>query len=145
MRARLRDESGEVIEDVSIWPDYPDFEALRPGDQTSGRVEVNSRGFRSLKATDSGRRESAVAGFATRRPVGAADERRNEAMKVAQDRKYQSIAFFNATNSAIALVSAMRQGGTVADRISIKNEVIYWRDWFLSEWKKHESGDESRI
>ena len=50
-------------------------------------------------------------------------------LKDAQFRKGLSIAFFNATNSAIEMIKA--QGDVT------KEAFIEWRDWFLSEHAKY--------
>lgn len=52
-------------------------------------------------------------------------------IKDAQYRKEISIAFFNSTNSAIALLS---QAGPIKDRRAFITE---WRDWFIQEHKVH--------
>src|SRR3989304_2118365 len=57
----------------------------------------------------------------------------DEIIKNAQYRKGLSIAFFNATNSAVALV-ATRQ---ISDREEAIKEVIRIRDFFLEEHKTY--------
>lgn len=58
-------------------------------------------------------------------------------MKDAQYRKSLSIAFFNATNSAIALVAAMRIPGDVQPDEQIFRQVVALRDMFLEEHKTY--------
>lgn len=53
-------------------------------------------------------------------------------IKNAQYRKNLSIAFFNATNSAIELVKTDYIKDT-----DLKKFIVDWRDWFLEEHKKY--------
>ena len=52
----------------------------------------------------------------------------------AQDKKEKSIAFFNSVNAAISLVSGF--GKPSIEINEIKQGIIFWRDWFFSEWEK---------
>jgi hypothetical protein len=55
----------------------------------------------------------------------------------AQDKKEESIAFFNSVNSAINLISGLISSGKIyCDNKSLESEIIYWRDWFYDEWAK---------
>ena len=60
-------------------------------------------------------------------------QEQDEVIKSAQYRKGLSIAFFNATNSAITLVS----GRQIPDREEALKEVIRLRDFFLEEHKNY--------
>jgi len=55
----------------------------------------------------------------------------DELMRDAQYRKSRSIAFFNATNSAITIVTALNVSPD-----QIKEQLAMWREWFLSEYDK---------
>jgi hypothetical protein len=136
IKAKLQDETGQVVDNVSIWSDFPNFHALNPGAQTDGVIETNPRGFRNLKPVMFYRslqeRHDRVMG---------PDARRTEAIRAAQDRKYETISYFNSVNSAISLVSSMRNKlvGQNTSRSVMKQEITYWRDWFIEEWKRYES------
>lgn len=59
-------------------------------------------------------------------------------IQVAQERKSDSIAFFNATNAAIKIVEsdpAYSNREMTVERI--QESIRFWRDWFLSEWASH--------
>ncbi len=62
--------------------------------------------------------------------IAEAQERKAEYIKQAQDRKEDSIAFFNATNAAIALLKDkdFKDG-------ELQEHIRYWRNWFLKEYK----------
>jgi hypothetical protein len=51
----------------------------------------------------------------------------------AQDKKEESIAFFNSVNSAVNLLSKM---DFYKNREDLKEEIVFWRDWFYEEWVK---------
>lgn len=55
-------------------------------------------------------------------------------IKDAQYRKGLSIAFFNATNSAITLVSTDKEYYSEQE---LKEKIISWRDFFLEEHKNY--------
>lgn len=57
------------------------------------------------------------------------DDSRLKGIKNAQDRKDYSIAFFNSTNSAIEMLK-IDQPTSPED---IKNKLVLWREWFLSQ------------
>lgn len=61
-------------------------------------------------------------------------------IKDAQYRKGLSIAFFNATNAAISLISnsvIVKSGEIVKDEKYIKELVKTYRDWFLEEHRNY--------
>lgn len=139
IKATLKDEVGQEIENVSIWSDFPNFEVLTPGIQTAGVIETNPQGFRNLRPATMGRvveEETKVAA----RP--AVYEHRVDAIRRAQEKKYEAISYFNATNSAISLVSNAKSklmNTNNVSRSSMKQEIMYWRDWFMDEWKHYEA------
>lgn len=65
-------------------------------------------------------------------------DKKAENIEKAQDRKNESISYFNSLNSAISLVQFTIKNAPNED---LKDHIIYWRDWFLSEYRKYESGD----
>lgn len=147
LKTTLKDERGDRVEDVIIWQDYPLFERLTPGAETTGTVETNERGFRSLKpmrytvelrqSSPQDRVQSEPRRSAS--SAGDGDPRAN-AIRVAQARKNESIAYFNSVNSAIALVAGLRTKlVSSTNRTALKSEIEYWRDWFLGQWNMHES------
>jgi hypothetical protein len=142
IKATLKDEVGQEIENVSIWSDFPQFERLEPGVQTVGVVETTTQGFRNLKPATVGRvvdiQNQSQTQMTTRVP---SYDQRVDSIRRAQDKKYEAIAYFNATNSAISLVSNMKSKlstGTV-NRSMMKQEIMFWRDWFMDEWKRYET------
>ncbi len=60
-------------------------------------------------------------------------------LKDAQYRKGLSIAFFNATNAAIGLITSMMKSGDVDrdDTELLEKDIQKWRNWFLAEHKEY--------
>ncbi|MBX4198117.1 hypothetical protein KW782_02160 [Candidatus Parcubacteria bacterium] len=136
IKATLKDEIGQEMDNVSIWSDFPNFESLQPGVETTGVIETSSQGFRNLKPATMQRMVQAE-----QQPLrNPGYDHRMEMIRRSQEKKYEAIAFFNATNSAISLVSNMKaklMNGTV-NRSTMKQEITFWRDWFIDEWKRNQ-------
>lgn len=60
-----------------------------------------------------------------------------KSIREAQDVKDLKIAFFNATNSAIALITAPRVTLETLTVDETKAKIVEWREWFLEEHKQH--------
>ena len=60
-------------------------------------------------------------------------DKKAENIKEAQERKSDSIAFFNATNSAIALL----QDSGITVEAELKVKIRAWRDWFIQEYEDY--------
>ena len=58
-----------------------------------------------------------------------------KSIREAQDVKDLKIAFFNSTNSAIALVTQIPQ--LMTDKTTMLNAVVDLREWFLEEHRQH--------
>ncbi len=132
-RARLIDESGVEIEDVSIWDNFPNWADLRPGGEVTGEVKSNDKGYKSLYEIKEKR--GAPAG------IKAAQERKAEMIEKAQGRKNDSIAYFNSLNSAISFVSNFKNEMSVSHAGDAYDLIIQYRDKFLEEWKAYEAQD----
>jgi hypothetical protein len=147
--ASLMDENGQVLEKVSVWSDFPGFDKLTMGAVVLGKVEVNGNGYKNLKISNGNDgvvaesdTENTFAYDANNLQVVKSknpEEYRSELIRVAQSRKNDSIAYFNATNAAISLISSLQPKLiTNFNRSTLKHEIDYWREWFLHEWKKHD-------
>lgn len=130
--ATLKTENGTIIDKVSFWGDFPDWASLAPGKQVECEIRTNDKGYRSAVAPKVGSYSKAPSGAVSAATITS------KSVEEAQKRKNDSIAFFNATNSSITLVTSMgNKNGEEEHKVAI----VYWRDWFLEEWKKYESGD----
>lgn len=73
--------------------------------------------------------------------IAKAQERKAEYIAEAQERKNESIAFFNSTNSAIALIKELSKDIPFTNDDDYKRVIRKWRDFFLEEWRKYEASD----
>lgn len=67
-------------------------------------------------------------------------------LKDAQYRKSLSIAFFNATNAAIDLVTKSSiASNAIFDQATLMSQIQYWRDWFLAQHMEYYSNKISNV
>ncbi len=84
----------------------------------------------------------ASAGFGGGSKVEKLMDKKADNIKVAQERKNDAIAFFNATNSAIAIFGQSKDlNSKFWDEDSMQEFLVKWRTWFLEEWTKYDSQD----
>lgn len=117
--------------DVTIWDNFPNFTGLMAGQDVEGDVVTKQNGQYTNKTLYPVK-------VATTPKFGASGvsklmDKKAEQIEKAQERKSESIAFFNATNSAITLVSKL--GIESMSEAQIRVSVVSWRDWFLKEYE----------
>lgn len=135
------DETGKEF-NASVWEvdnknvPFPGFTELRPSVSFEGNPWTSpTTGKTSIYPPKTGNKTGGNG-------VKVAQERKAQMIEAAQDRKNESIAFFNATNSAIQLVSLYQAKAEYPlTDAGIEGAIIRWRTFFLNEWKKYESGD----
>lgn len=132
IKATVTDEANKKDE-VSIWPDFRSYKEIMPGITLEGVIRIKGKYKNLVDNINPPNFVKQVKGSG----IQAAQERKAEMIKDAQERKNESVAYFNSLNSAIALLAHRPQEN--ADKT--KEFIIYWRDWFLSEWRKYESLD----
>ena len=133
--AEIVDEQGQRY-DASIWPDVAGFENLMPGHQVEGELVKNAKGYWTLKGP---KPSFSGTGFSGGRGIAQAQERKAQYIEKAQERKNESVSYFNSLNSAIALLGKVHDSPVDTDDTSIKHFITRWRDWFLTEWKAYEA------
>ncbi len=149
--AQLIDEAGVKSIDVSVNRTnkknevFPNFDGITPGASVEGELWTSAAGKHYLFAPraqkSSGGAYKGNGGASKAQVIEKAQERKEGMIKDAQERKEESIAFFNATNSAISLLQndpLFKESGDEEKQRSI----VFWRDWFYGEWFKHEAADE---
>ncbi len=120
------------IGDVTIWKldkdgkEFPNFDGLAPGGKVTGNIWAHpTTGKKTLYPP-----KPAPPGGNFRRPAGPTREERKEDIKEAQGRKEESIAYFNAVNSAISIVSHIYElKGTPES--TVKAALSSWIEHFL--------------
>lgn len=132
---RIRIEGND--NELACFSTFSKYSEVIAGAQVDGLIkEKDFNGKKSYTLEDENKPK--VGGFGGI-GVKAAQERKADMIEKAQDRKSESIAYFNSTNCAIELVGKLdTQSMTHQD---IEEEIIYWRDWFLAEYRKYEASD----
>lgn len=121
-------EDGSQV-DATIFSSFLNYANLKAGDTVEG----------DLKGSDYNGKVSYVLEVPNVQPRGSqgfarGNNTRSADIEKAQQRKSDSIAYFNAVNSSIALVSKFTDG---LNNSSLKEALREWRDWFLSEYEKY--------
>lgn len=132
------DPNGNEVE-FNIWmkdksgAEFPNFKGIQAGTVVEGNMWQNPKdGKYSLYALKPQGTKPSYGGGGMKMMQEKAKN-----IEEAQKRKSESIAYFNSVNSAIAMLP-FRQGTlkiTASDN-GEKEFIIYWRDWFISEYEK---------
>lgn len=67
--------------------------------------------------------------------IAVAQEKKAEYIRQAQDRKEESIAYFNSCNLALQALGPLTYGGDIKkDPTLYKESFVMWRNFFYQEW-----------
>ena len=145
--ATLRDESGISFSDASINRTdkkgriFPNFDGLMAGHTIEANPWQNPTTKKWAIYPEDEVKVATTSNFGGSRGVSKLMDKKAENIKEAQERKAESIAFFNSTNSAIALVNAMRNNDVhIPSESELKVTIRAWRDWFLKEYEDWNKG-----
>lgn len=120
---------------------FPGFDGIVEGAQIEGILWKSSQNKNYLfpPKVSLGRKVNASASPTF---IKEAQARKAQDIEKAQDRKSDSIAYFNALNSAIALLEAhsRSEGWVLKDDSATKEFLVRWREWFLTEYEKYKGG-----
>lgn len=120
---------------ATIWGDFPKYADLAIGMEVEGEL-IPSKDPKYAptlsplkKTTQWGMSKPYAKG-------GVSQAERDKSIEKAQDRKAESIAYFNSVNSAISIVGKLMEydkekewGGE-----DVKFGIKEWRDWFINEY-----------
>lgn len=134
--ATAKDHEGKEYGKVSLWQsDWPNFS----GDESEIMAEMKfseNNGYKNVtlypertQGWGGGKKQPSISQTKIM-------EKQQTNIKELQDRKNDSIAFFNSTNCAISIVSTLAKDLTVEQT---KEAIVMYRDFFLSEWHKYEN------
>lgn len=115
---------------------FPDFDNIKPENVINGELWVSSAGKSYLFAPNP---EKPASGAYRGNGGGsiAAQTRKKEDIREAQDKKEESIAFFNSTNSAIQLITTHPFFAEPKSEKELLEKVFGLRDKFYKEWENH--------
>lgn len=134
----LIDSEGNEEERVTIWSDFPNFATLKVGDEVMGALTIKVNGQYTNKTLYPERTQGWGGG--KKQPsinISKMMDKKAETIKEAQERKNDSIAYFNSINVAIQFVSEFKaELDPLKDAYTL---VLEYRDMFLAEWQKYEA------
>ncbi len=133
------DPNGNAIE-FSIWKkdkngaEFPNFANLQVGTVVEGNMWQNPKDGKYVLYAPKAPSERKFS------PSGGMKMMQEKAKNIAeaQERKSESIAYFNSVNSAIALLGEFK-GVSQQDLDVFRMNLVTWRDWFISEYEKWNS------
>ncbi len=140
IKADLQNLDGVVETGVAIFNSFPNFSSLGVGSEVIGMITVKVNGQFTNKTLNEERTQGWGGG--KKGPsinMNKLMEKKAEYIQEAQERKNESIAYFNAVNSAINAMGKYPYGSMGDLEKGWKVHFIELRDWFLSEWQKYES------
>ncbi len=137
----LQDAEGKIEDNLSIWEGFPGYANLAVGSMVTGRITVSKDGkYRSLQ-------EEKTQGFTKgtykepwKAGPSAAQERKEETIVKAQDRKDNSIqisaSFRDATTLTVEWIATYKtiHDGPPSDD-EIKGKWLEYRKWLLDNWE----------
>lgn len=131
---------GALFKDVSInrvnkkGETFPNFDSIRTGGSIEGELWDNPSGKKYLFAPRTPK--TASGGAYKSQQVKEAQDRKREDIERFQGSKEESIRLMSAQRDSVLIVTTLiGQGIPVED---IKEEIIKWRNWFLSaDFEEH--------
>lgn len=127
---QLEDSEGNITDKVTT------FDPVMTGGTIEGAIVKNDKGylnFKKLEAPDFIKKGNP--NYKTQQ-IEKAMDKKNESISHFQDKKEESIALAGAQRDAVLIVTTMMTQypkGTIPDIEDIQNDIIEWRNWFLSE------------
>lgn len=137
IKADLQDFNGIVTDNVSIFPSFPNFAGLTVGSEVIGAISIKQNGQYTNKVLNE-ERTSTIKDGTRGSGIKAAQERKEVMIEKAQERKNDSIAYFNSINCAINAVGKYDPTKEIND---YQDAIVQFRDWFLAEWRKYDASD----
>jgi hypothetical protein len=123
--------------ELACFSTFSKYAEVVAGAEIDGTIkEKEYNGKKSYTLEDASQPKSGFGGAG----VKAAQERKEVMIEKAQERKSDSIAYFNSVNCAITLVSKHDVFEKMSDQ-EVENAIVQWREWFLSEYRKYEAKD----
>lgn len=146
MDARLRGADGSLIENVSIWGDFPNFAGLMNGGQVEGDLvpakdpKYGPTLYPPRPQTTSGGAPRSSGGAFKQKQIEEHTARKEMFIKETIGAKERAIQMAGAERDAVLLVTTFYQPIWMKDPILeheldklIKDKVVFFRDWLLSD------------
>lgn len=120
---------GEFLENVTVWGDHPDFDALAVGSTIEGDYKDDGK-WKTLF----GIKPKPAANAGGMRGVAAAQERKGAMIANAQESKSQAIKVAAAMRDGVAIALASFKDVPFPTDAEFQAEVVKWREWYLKQW-----------
>lgn len=136
----LTDENKVQTSNVTIWGDWIGFQDIMVGHVVEGTL-VPAKDPKygptlyPIKTSNVGQPRASGG-------ISKLMDKKAENIKEAQERKSDSIAYFNSVNSAINLVTkllepSLQNGTAIPSEAELKVKIRVWRDWFIQEYEDY--------
>ena len=129
--ATIKGEDGHN-QDVTIWADFPGFAELNPGATVEGEIKPASDPKYKPSLSPARSPYKAQGGGYKAKVMEDAMVRKETSISKFQDNKEQSIKLISAQRDAVLMVTTFYKDQNL-DSTELKEKVVSWRDWFLSE------------
>jgi DNA polymerase III alpha subunit len=141
MRANLKDDTGALFEDVTVWESYPNFTRLMPGQFVEGDiVEKQSGQYLNKTLYPVMNTISSPQGSQTRTAgIKQAMADKTASISKFQDNKELSIKVASTFSMATNVVITMIKDQPIMDTGAIRSMIEDWRKWFWEKWDKGET------
>lgn len=131
MDAVLKDEQENLVDNVTIWQDFPGFDTLMTGNFVEGDL-VPAKDPKYGPTLYPPRTPSALKTGGKTFVMNEMMKNKQEGIHAAQENKELGIKVSSSMNKAIDL--AIAQLGTAFDREEMEACIKKWRQWILSNW-----------
>jgi len=133
----VEDEKGEKV-DVNIFSTFPDFANVIPGSEIMGTLKQDGQ-YWNITPDGVATTRGGASGAFKQKLIEDTMTRKESSIEKSQDRKEDSIRLMAAQRDAVLIVKELlAQRNPSWDTETIKEEIISWRNWFLSDdFKEH--------
>lgn len=131
IKATLQDETGAQYTDIGIWSDFPGFADLMPGSSVQGNI-VEKGQYKTLYPTRAPRATTGGQGGGNMRGVAAAQVRKQEGIREAQENKSHAIKVASAMRDATLLIDALGYKFETQEEMWEAHKLLRTR--YIKEW-----------
>lgn len=130
--AQLRGAEGKLIENVTIWSDYPDFVNLRPGSTVEGDlVPARDPKYGPTLYGKKANLGPRPAWAKKENTIAKAQDRKEEGIKTAQERTQEGVSMSGSARDATLILTTFYQGLSDDD---LKAKWDEWRKWLYGKY-----------
>lgn len=121
----LKDETGAMVTDVSVWPDCPTYPEITLGVDILGGIVTNAKGYKNFVINAA---KPYTKSAPRTKDIEAAQERKSEMVKEAQENKQTGVEVSATFRDATQVALAQLSGKSFSDD-EFKDCWLKWRGW----------------